>query len=254
MNDWALITGASVGIGRELSLLCAEDGLNLILVARQQPALEELARKLEAEHHVQTLVLPKDISRDGAPQEIFDALHGTPVSVLINNAGFGLFGPFLKGNLQKQADMVQVNITALVRLTYLFAPLMVQRGSGRILNVASVAAFLPGPNSSVYFASKAFVHSFSLALAEELSGTGVTVTSLCPGGTATEFHARAGMHSHRHTLRMMDARTVAEQGYRAMMAGRRVVVAGLHNRMIVKLLNFVPATIAARVARNLNRQ
>src|SRR5581483_3245982 len=180
MNDWVLITGASSGIGRELARLFAADHFNLILLARHEARLNEVATELRAQHGIETRVLPKDLAAPNAAQEIFDALRDTPVSILVNNAGFGIHGLFAQKSLAEQTDLMQVNMVALVQLTHLFLQPMLQRRRGRILNVASTAAFQPGPTINVYFASKAFVHSFSYALAEELTGTGISVTTLCP--------------------------------------------------------------------------
>src|SRR5262245_5917651 len=189
MNDWALITGASSGIGLELAKLFAADHINLVLLARNEERLNKVSWELRARHSVQARVLVKDLASPTAPQEIFDELRDTPISMLVNNAGFGLYGPFLSGDLRGHSELMQVNMTALVQLTHLFAQPMVTRRTGRIMNVASTAAFQPGPLINVYYASKAFVHSFTYALAKELKGTGVTVTTLCPGTTHTEFFA-----------------------------------------------------------------
>ena len=165
-----------------------------MLVARNLTRLNQVAGELQARHRIQTRVLVKDLSSATAPPEIFDALRDTPISILVNNAGFGRYGPFARDDLARLTDLMQVNMTALVQLTHLFLQPMLARGRGRILNVASTAAFQPGPMVNLYYASKAFVYSFSYALANELEGTGVTVTALCPGTTRTEFFDRAHMH------------------------------------------------------------
>lgn len=253
MNDWVLITGASVGIGRELAQLFAANHYNVAVTARNQKQLEELAGQLRTRFGIETKVIVKDLADDGAPAEIFDALRETAISVLVNNAGFGLAGPFLKSDLEPQIRMMQVNMTALVRLTRLFAPPMVARNAGRILNVASVAAFLPGPYIAIYYATKAFVHSFSVALGEELAGTGVTVTALCPGSTRTEFHDRAGMKPTMRKGPMMNARTVAEAGYRGLMRGKSVVVPGATNKTVCGLLKIAPEKLVAGTVARINR-
>ena len=253
MSDWVLITGASVGIGRELAEIFAANHFNVAVTARNQKQLEQLAADLRTRHGVETNVIVQDLTNDSAPAEIFAALRDIPISILVNNAGFGFSGSFLKGGLEMQLGMMQVNMTALIRLTHLFAPGMVARGSGRILNVASVAAFLPGPYIAIYYATKAFVHSFSVALGEELAGTGVTVTALCPGSTRTEFFDRAGMSPTLRNVPMMDARTVAEAGYRGLMRGKRVVVPGAMNKAICGLLKFAPEGVVATAVAGINR-
>jgi len=252
MNDWVLITGASSGIGRELARLFAADHFNLILLARHEARLNEVATELRAQHGIETRVLPKDLAAPNAAQEIFDALRDTPVSILVNNAGFGIHGLFAQKSLAEQTDLMQVNMVALVQLTHLFLQPMLQRRRGRILNVASTAAFQPGPTINVYFASKAFVHSFSYALAEELTGTGISVTTLCPGTTATEFFARGDFGSHRGPF-TMSARAVAISGYRALMKGRRVVIPGLIFRLAAMLSKRLPARITAGFVRRMHR-
>ena len=251
MEKWALITGASTGIGRELAEVCAADGWNQILVARNQDRLKVVAEELRAVHKVQTRALPIDLSTTGAADKIFAALRELPVSVLINNAGFGTYGAFADTVLSEQSDMVQVNVMALMQLTRLFLQPMLERKSGRILNVASTAAFQPGPKVSVYYASKAFVFSFSYALADELEGTGVTVTALCPGMTKTEFQKRAAM-KEGGPFGMMSARTVAEQGVKGMMRGKRIVIPGMMNRIGAFFARRVPLRVSSAVVRRVH--
>jgi len=253
MNDWALITGASAGIGCELARLFAADRHNLILVARDQARLDALAAELRAQHGIQTRVLAQDLAAPAAAQKIFDALRDTPVSVLVNNAGFGVFGLFAEEDLRAQTEIIQVNVTALMELTHLFVRPMLARRRGRILNVASTAAFQPGPTVSVYYASKAFVYSFSYALADELAGSGVTVTTLCPGGTRTEFFARAG-HRPMHGAALMDARIVAQIGYRGLLRGQRVVIPGALNRIASLIAKRLPARLTSPVVRRIHRK
>ncbi len=251
MDAWALITGASTGIGRELAWVFAENGFHLALLARNEARLRELAAECERAHQVQTRVLARDLARPNAADEIFDALRDTPVEVLVNNAGFGCYGPFAQSDLRVQTDLMQVNMIALVQLTHRFLEPMIARGRGRVLNVASVAAFLPGPTVNVYYASKAFVFSFSYALAEELEGTGVTVTTLCPGSTRTEFFDRANIHMNR-PWPLMDARKVAEVGYRATMKGRRVAIPGWSNKLICAVVKRVPPRLPARMVKKVH--
>jgi len=253
MNEWALITGASGGIGYELAKVFAANKCNLVLVSRNEARLKKVAEELGAQHGVEIRVLVKDLSLPNAPQEVFDALRDTPVSVLANNAGFGWWGTFSECDLQSQAlEIMHLNMDSLVALTRLFVPQMLARRQGRILNVASTAAFQPGPFSNIYFATKAFVLSFSLALAEELAGTGVTVTTLCPGSTRTEFFERAGLKNSRPEWHMMNADVVARAGYRGLMRGKRVVIPGWVNKLTATLANFMPTRVTTKAVRKLN--
>jgi short-subunit dehydrogenase len=252
MIDWVLITGASSGIGLELAKCFAADQFNLILTARNEARLNRVADELRAQHGIQTKVIAKDLALPGAAQEIFDALRDTPVSILVNNAGFGLHGLFAKIDLREQTDLLQVNMTALVQLTHLFLQPMLASNRGRIMNVASTAAFQPGPTINVYFASKAFVYSFSYALAEELTGTNVTVTTLCPGTTRTEFFARGNFGPVRGRY-MMDAAKVARIGYRGLMNGKRVVIPGLLNKLAAAISKRMPDRVTAYFVRKLHK-
>jgi len=253
MNDWALITGASMGIGHELAKVFAAEKFNLVLIARNEARLQKVAEELRAQFAIEAKILCQDLSLPAAPQQIFDALRDTPISALVNNAGFGWRGAFAECDLQQHAlDMMHVNMDSLVALTRLFVPPMLARKQGRILNVASTAAFQPGPFANIYFATKSFVLSFSTALSEELEGTGVTVTALCPGSTRTEFFDRAGMKNMRPEWHMMDADVVARAGFRGLMRGKRVVIPGLMNKLTAKLANFVPTGITTRIVRKIN--
>jgi short-subunit dehydrogenase len=250
MDSWALITGASTGIGRELAKVFARHGFKVVLSARNEARLQEVAAELREAHKTESMVLPADLAKPEAPHEIFAALRNTPVSVLVNNAGFGNHGPFAATSLALQKEMMQVNMTALVELTHLFVQAMLTNRAGRILNVASTAAFQPGPTMNVYYASKAFVYAFSYALAEELAGTGVSVTALCPGMTRTEFMERA--HLRPRGWLMMEARQVAETGYRGMMKGKRVVIPGLLNQVGAFFAKRVPARLTSAVVKRIH--
>jgi len=252
MNEWALITGASAGIGYELARLFAEDHLNLVLVARDEARLKALSARLESEQRTATKIVAKDLSRHTAATELFESLRDTPISTLVNNAGFGWQGGFLETELSRSLDMLELNVTTLVQLCRFFAEPMVSRGRGRIMNVASTAAFQPGPFTAMYYASKAFVFSFSVALEEELRGTGVTVTTFCPGFTRTEFHERARMTRAPKWFSMMPADTVARIGYEGMMRGKGIVVPGVLNKMSAFVARRLPVRVTTRIVRRIN--
>lgn len=253
MADWALITGASTGIGRELAEIFAANKFNLALVARHQERLSAVAQELSSVHRVQVQALAEDLSRPGVAEGLFQRLRATPISVLVNNAGFGSYGPFVESDLTVQTEMMQLNMVALVQLTHLFVQPMRLRKTGHILNVASTAAFQPGPLLNIYYATKAFVFSFSYALADELQGSGVNVTVLCPGLTRTEFQKRAHLREGA-AWPMMSARTVAESGYRGMLTGRRVVIPGMLNRVATFFARRVPFRIASAVVRKIHHK
>jgi short-subunit dehydrogenase len=251
----ALITGASSGIGYELAKQFAKNHNNLVLVARNREALHKLADDLANQYAISAWTLSKDLANPTSPLEIFEELEKQSVKVdyLVNNAGFGLQGLFWELDMQSQQEIIQVNISSLTHLTRLFLPGMIQRRSGGILNVASTAAFQPGPLMAVYYASKAYVLSFTEALSNELHGTGVTATALCPGPTKTSFQKRARMGNARLFRRgVMDAEPVAEAGYRGLMKGKRVVIPGLSNRLLATTVKLVPRRMVLRMVRKLN--
>lgn len=250
----ALITGASTGIGRELALLFAKEGHSLVLVARNEQKLLELAGELKEKFGISVKVIPKDLSLARSPSEIFIELQeaGIFIDSLVNNAGVGGHGPFAQTDLDTELDMIQLNLVSLTHLTKLFLKEMLKRGSGKILNVASTAAFQPGPLMAIYYATKASVLSFSEALAEELRGTGVTVTCLCPGPTQTEFQERAGVGRLRlfDLTRMMTAEEVARVGYNGLMRGKRIVIPGIMNQLFVFLVRLGPRSLITRIVRS----
>ena len=247
----ALVTGASSGIGYELSKLFAQDGFDLVLVARNNQRLEQLADELKENFGISVKVISKDLSVVTSPQEIFDELQqeSIRIDILVNDAGVGLFGHFSETDLIKELQMIQVNLVSLTHLTKLFLPEMLKYGYGKILNVGSIGSFTPNPLSAVYGATKAYVLSFSEAIAEELQGTGITVTALCPGPTKTNFHKRAQVDDTKHEG--MDARTVAEIGYRSLLKGRRIVIPGIFNKLQIFLTRFMPRNLIAKIAKNL---
>lgn len=248
----ALITGASFGIGLELTRIFAREGHNLVLVARSGDRLRQLASELEKNHGARSLILATDLTEPGAAAYVLDQTSraNIVVDILVNNAGFGQYGLFVENDLEECLRQIQLNVTTLTHLTRLYLPDMIGRGSGRILNVASTAAFQPGPLMAVYFATKAYVLHFSEALSNEVEGTGVTVTCLCPGATATEFHKRANATEMKLLqLGSMDAGTVAEDGYRALMAGKPLVISGLRNWLSAQSVRFGPRRLVTAIAR-----
>jgi len=257
MSKTALITGASGGIGYELALLLARDGFDCILVARSRDKLDELAARLESEFRVKTLVVARDLSKSTAVDEIYEEVSAASMSidVLVNNAGFPVYGRFVDTDWQAELDMLQVNVVALTALTKLFVRGMVERRNGRILNLASTAAFVPGPLMAVYYASKAYVLSFSQALANELQGTGVTVTALAPGPTRTGFQKRGVMEDSRLVRgQIADAKSVAAAGYRGMMRGKTIVIPGFSNKLIPWVARVSPRGAVTRVVRRMQER
>ena len=242
----ALVTGASAGIGKEIARVLAADH-DLVLSARRADELAALAAELAP---AACTVVPADLADPAAPQLIFDAV-GRPLDVLVNNAGFGDFGFFAAADLSKQLRMVQVNCTALTELTHRFLPGMIEKKGGRVLNVGSVAGFQPGPLMAVYYATKAYVNSLSQALSNELAGTGVTVTCLCPGPTRTEFAAAAGRREGKSfsVAQRLTARDVAEIGVAAMKRGTPVVVPGFGNKLLIAAERFLPRGAVVRAVR-----
>ena len=247
-----LITGPSSGIGLELARLFARDGYNLILASRNIEKLNQIAAELISGQNVEIKIIAKDLSLPASPREIFSELSREAISVdiLVNNAGFGIYGAFSKIDLNRSLDMLQINMLAVTQLTRLFLPEMLEKKSGKILNVASTAAFQPGPFMAGYFASKAFVLSLSEALANELEGSGVTVTALCPGPTATEFQRISNTEDIRETkIGMMSAQKVARIGYRELMRGKTLVIPGLMNKLAACAVRFLPRKVVTRLAR-----
>lgn len=247
-----LITGASGGIGYELAKLFARDRHNLVLVARSADKLAQAAAELQA-HGVTVKTVPLDLDEAPASKFLYDQLQrdGTSVEILVNNAGFGAFGEFAQMSNEEIFGQIQLNIIALTELTRLFLPPMLARRSGRILNVASTAGFQPGPFMAVYYATKAYVISFSEAIANEVRNSGVTVTCFCPGATHTGFAQRAGNDNSRlfKKLGAMKVEKVALDGYRAVMEGRGLAISGLHNWIVAESTRFAPRKLVTAISR-----
>jgi short-subunit dehydrogenase len=251
----ALVTGASSGLGLELARLFAADGHDVVLVARRKPELEALAARLVAERGVAAHVIPEDLSDAAAPERLVSELgrRGLEIEFLVNNAGFGARAPFAELDLGRQLDMIQVNVAALTSLTRRLLPGMLARRSGRILNLGSTAGFQPGPGMAVYYATKAFVNSFTEALVFELRGTGVTATLSCPGATETEFGQVANSGKSRlFKMGAMGAAPVAAAAYRAMMSGRGTIIHGARNKVAIHGQRLIPRATTRAIAARLN--
>jgi uncharacterized protein len=250
----ALITGASSGIGLEFARILAAEGHDLVLVARSQGKLDELASELSKAHGTIVRVAAIDLSKPDSPKEVFSFCqeHGLSIDVLINNAGYGLFGAFAETELPTELAMLQLNVVALTELTKRFLPAMLARKSGKILNVASTAAFQPGPLMAVYYATKAYVLSFSEAIAKELEGSGVVVSALCPGPTASGFAAQANLESSKLVAgkKLPDSESVARAGWEGIKREQTVVIPGAQNWLLANAVRFLPRnTVAGMVLR-----
>lgn len=256
MTTFAVVTGASSGIGKEFARLFAADGHGVVLVARRKEELEVLARELSATHGVPAIVIACDLGERGSAARVFEAVRGQEAEVefLVNNAGFGSNGAFVEQDIERELQMIDVNVKALVELTHLFLPSMLNRRKGHILNIGSTAGFQPGPFMATYYASKAFVNSFSEALAFELKGTGVSVTLSCPGATATEFSSSSGSdNTALFRASVADAASVAREAYRAMRAGKSSIIHGFKNQASVQALRVSPHSLVIAIAAKLNR-
>lgn len=253
--ETVLITGASSGIGREFSRLFAEKGYRLVITARREKNLAEL-KKMYPENNVE--VIPCDLGSEAGAEYLYNEVkkRSIKVDILINNAGFGLFGEFYETDIEKEKKMIDLNVKALVELSKYFLQEMLERNSGRILNVASIAAFQPGPYMSVYYASKAFVLSFSEALRNEVRNTGVCISVLCPGPVETEFEKSSELTKSKlfSKLKPVTAEKVAYAGYRGLMKNRAVIIPGFFNRAAITAGTFVPTGIKVNIARKIQEK
>ncbi|QTL99011.1 SDR family NAD(P)-dependent oxidoreductase [Iocasia frigidifontis] len=251
MKEMVLVTGASSGIGMDFARIFAEKGYNLVLVARREEKLKSLAKELGKKYKAEVKVIPKDLSMLTSSEEIFEELRkeNINIDILVNSAGTQVYGNFLETDLDKEMKMMQVNVNSLVCLTKLAVNQMKEKGKGRILNLASTGAFMPVPLNSIYCASKAFVLHFSEGIKKDLEGSGITVTTLCPGPTKSEFAKKAQMTNTRLFSRMMDSRKVAMIGYKALMKGKRVVVPGFSNKLMAISYRFTPRSLLLSIGK-----
>jgi len=246
--DYTLITGASSGIGFELTRIFAQNGHNLILISRNENSLKQIADKLKKNFEIEILIIPIDLSNTNAAKEILTQLNEKSIRVnyLVNNAGFYVKGSFSDNSWDDEQKLIQLQCLSHIELTKLLLPNMLKKGQGGILNVGSTGSFVPGPFNAIYCATKCFLLSFSEALAEELSGKGITVTALCPGGTKTAFQ-QFNHHRNSFLFPIMKASDVAKAGYKALMKGKRVAIPGIMNMIQVKLILFIPRKLVTKL-------
>lgn len=257
-NELTLITGASSGIGLHLAHEFARHGHPLVIVAPVQSELEQVASDIRGEYNVEVRVIAADLEKEESAQRIFDELNsaGVAVDILVNNAGHGFHGKWWELPLDKDLSMIRLNIEAVMCLTKLFLPPMVQRNRGRILNTASIAGFMPGPGLATYYATKAFVLSWSEALAIELEETAVTVTALCPGVTDTDFFEKGGAENikGRQSSNVMAPQDVAKEGYEALMKEELFVIPGAANKAMIATRRILPVTTQAKINKKMNSE
>lgn len=254
MPKTILITGASSGIGYELAKRYAADGCDLVLIARTKFKLEHLATEISQEHDITVHIIPADLSHPDTPQHIYAEcmrrdLH---IHTVINNAGFGLYGEFASSNLMTELSMIDLNVKALTEMTKLFLPNMIAEKSGHIVNIASTAAFQPGPRMAVYYASKAYVLNFSEAVREELRDTGVAITTVCPGPTKTGFEDAADM-AFPKTMKVMNLRDAIDIIYTGIMKKKHIIIPGFRNKLLANLNRFFPRRLVTRVVGNMQK-
>lgn len=255
-NKTALVTGAASGLGLELSILLAKDSYDLILIDIDEVNLKLSKKHIENDNPVEISLLVKDLSQSNVADEIIHDIEDAPIDVLVNNAGFGLFGTFSETDWERESEMLNLHIMTTTHLTKLVLKGMVERRSGKILNMSSLAAFQPGPLMSLYYASKAYILSFSEAIANELKGTGVTVTALCPGQTDTSFQSVVSGSSSDNKIgfNIANPKDVALYGYRAMMKGKTVAIPGKINKFLASLHRFVTRGMARKIMRNIQEK
>lgn len=255
MHRTALITGASSGIGLELARVFAAQAVHLVLIARSEDKLKSLADELSRQYKIEVTMLGQDLSNPLSAQSVYDFCKSQNIQIdyLVNNAGFGDFGMFASSDWNKQLQMMNLNMVTLTWLTRLFLPDMIKSGYGKILNVASTAAFQPGPTMAVYYATKAYVLHFSEAISNELEGSGVTVTTLCPGATESGFQHAADMGESKLVKgkKLPSSRAVAEYGYQAMMKGTRVAIHGWKNYLMANSVRFTPRSWVLKIVRSI---
>ncbi|MGV6828150.1 MAG: SDR family NAD(P)-dependent oxidoreductase [Flavobacteriales bacterium] len=255
-KKYALITGGASGLGYEFAILLAKDQYHLILVDINKEKLSSTKNELEKKYKIDVITITKDLSKQNKAAELFEEIKNLTIDVLINNAGFGLFGHFNTTNWQREEDMLNLHIITTTHLTKLILKGMVERGTGSILNMSSLAAFQPGPLMSIYYASKAYILSFSEAIAQELKGTGVTVTVLCPGQTKTSFQETVSKQSSKNKINFNIAcpKEVAKYGYKAMLKGKKVVVPGGFNKFLSQLPRVMPRNTAALIVKKIQEK
>jgi len=255
MPKTALITGAASGLGYEFAKLLAKKQYNLVLVDIDECNLDVVKEELSQQYNVEVQTLIKDLSLPNVAQTIKGDLADKPIDVLINNAGFGVFGRFSETDWKRESDMLHLHVVTVTHLTKLVLKDMIARGSGKIMNVSSVAAFQPGPLMAIYYASKAYMLSFSEAIANELKGSGVTVTALCPGPIDTSFQESVAEHiskddnKNKINFNMANAAEIANYGYQAMMKGTTVAIPGMVNKFLSSIHRFVSRNMAAKIVR-----
>ena len=250
----ALITGASSGIGFELIKLFARDKINLVLVSRNETRLLEIKKNITSTYAIKVFLCPCDLSRQHSANKVykFCLSNNLKINYLVNNAGFGIYGDFIKTEFKDIQEMIHLNITSLTELTKYFLINMKKENYGRILNVASVASFQPGPLMSIYSATKHYVLAFSEAIAEELRKDNISVTTLCPGPTISGFQKRAGFHSSSRLFKSpltATSKEVAVFGYKKMISGKRIIIPGFSNKISTILVKFIPSTIKTRIVK-----
>lgn len=257
MNKTALITGASGGIGLELAKIFAENGFNLVLAARNGSKLAAAKNELEARFGISAEIFAADLSDDGAPNALysFTKEKELEINVLVNNAGFGSFGRFAESGIERQKEMIRLNVSALTELTHLYLNDMLKQGGGKILNLASTAAFQAGPLMSVYYATKAYVLSLTEALSAELRGSGVSVSALCPGPTRTGFEKAANLSNSGlfKNLKTMSAADVARCGFNGLMKGKTVIIPGMGNKLLIAASKFAPRALTKHIVYAIQR-